>query len=198
MRVVGLTGGIATGKSTVARMLAEAGAHVVDADLLAREVVAPGRPAWEAIVARFGRGVLLADGQIDRERLAAIVFHDPDQRRALDRIVHPAVFEAMAQRLAVLETQDPEGVAILDIPLLFETGMDGNLAEVILVYAPEAVQHQRLMQRNGLSAEAAAARIKAQLPIEEKRRRAGVVIDNSGRLEATRAQVARLWRQWHV
>ena len=196
MKVIGLTGGIATGKSTVSRMLAAAGAHVVDADQLAREVVEPGQPAWEAIVEHFGRGILLADRRIDRERLGDMVFHDPAKKALLDRIVHPAVFDAMARRLARLEKEDPGGVAILDIPLLFETGKERGLDEVVLVYAPEAVQRERLMRRNGLSFEAAEARINAQMPIEEKRRRAAVVIDNSGDLEATRKQVERLWHRW--
>ncbi len=196
MKVIGLTGGIATGKSTVSRMLAEAGAHIIDADQLAREVVEPGLPAWEAIVEHFGRAILLADGRIDRQRLGDIIFHDPGQKAVLDNIVHPAVFEAMARRLACLEKTDPGGVAILDIPLLFETGMDRGLDEVILVYAPEAAQRERLMRRNELSAEAAGARIKAQMPIVEKRCRASIVIDNSGDLEGTRVQVAQLWRNW--
>ena len=112
MKVIGLTGGIATGKSTVSRMLAEAGAHVIDADRLAREVVEPGQPAWEAVVAHFGRGILRPDGRLDRERLADIVFHDPAQKAALDRIVHPAVFEAMARCLAEIEKTAPEGIEI--------------------------------------------------------------------------------------
>ena len=196
MKVIGLTGGIATGKSTVSRMLAEAGAHIIDTDQLAREVVEPGQPAWEAIVEHFGHAILLADGRIDRDRLGDIIFHDPAQKAVLDNIVHPAVFEAMARRLAQMEKQAPDGVAILDIPLLFETGMERNLAEVILVYAPETAQRERLMRRNGLSAEAAAARISAQMPIAEKRRRASIVIDNSGDLEGTRVQVAQLWCNW--
>ena len=196
MKVVGLTGGIATGKSTVSRMLAEAGARIIDADRLARDVVQPGQPAWQAVANHFGPAILQPDGQIDRQRLGALIFHDPGQKAALNRIVHPAVFEAMARHLAAIEKQAPHSVVILDVPLLFESGMHQDLTEVIVVYAPESVQLQRLMARDGLARVEAAARIGAQMAIEEKRRRASVVIDNSGDPEATRAQVQRLWRRW--
>ena len=196
MKVVGLTGGIATGKSTVSEMLAEVGARIIDADRLARDVVQPGLPAWQAVVDHFGPSILQADGQIDRQRLGTVIFHDPGQKAALDRIVHPAVFEAMARHLAAIEKQAPHSVVILDVPLLYESAMDRDLTEVIVVYAPESLQLQRLMMRNGLTREEAAARVGAQMSIEEKRRRASVVIDNSGDLEATRTQVQRLWCRW--
>jgi dephospho-CoA kinase len=195
MKIVGLTGGIATGKSTVARLLAEFGARIIDADALAREVVDRGHPAFDAVVARFGAAILKSDGTIDRDRLAARVFADPEEKAALERIVHPAVAEAMAARLADIEAADPHGVVVLDVPLLFEAKMDAGLALVVVVYAPEAKQMERLTRRNGLSRDDAQARIRAQMPMAEKRRRADVVIDNSGSLDATRSQTEALWRR---
>ncbi len=195
MNVVGLTGGIATGKSTVSRMLAAAGAYIIDADVLARDVVQPGLPAWNAVVKSFGRQILHEDQTIDRDRLAAVVFDDPQRKAELERIVHPAVGEAMAAQLAAIAASAPDSVVVLDVPLLYEAKMDAGLALVIVVYAPEAVQLERLILRNGLSREEARARIAAQMPIAEKRRRAGVVIDNSGSLESTRQQVQALWRK---
>jgi len=194
MKVVGLTGGIATGKSTVSTMLAEAGARIIDADELAREVVRPDLPAWEAVVAHFGPGILQADRTIDRDRLGALIFQDPGLKAVLERIVHPAVAEAMAARLAEFARNAPDSVLVLDVPLLYEAKMDAGLERVIVVYAPENVQLERLIRRNGLSRAEALARIGAQMPIAEKRRRADTVIDNSGSLAATGDQVRALWR----
>ncbi len=194
MITVGLTGGIATGKSTVARILREAGAHVIDADRIAREAVGRGRPAWRDIVEHFGKGVLRPDGEIDRARLGNIIFNDPDQQAALNRIVHPRVFADIEARRARIAETAPHAVVVLDIPLLFEAGSRRNLAEVIVVYAPEPVQLARLMQRDGLSRRDALARIRSQMPIEEKRQRATRVIDNSGDLAATRRQALAVYR----
>ena len=187
MRLIGLTGGIASGKSLVAAALAEAGARVIDADRLAREVVARGTPAWEAIVARFGRDVLRADGEIDRPRLGAIVFGDAAARHDLNAIVHPRVAERTAQLLAAIAAETPDAVVVLDIPLLYEAGLDAGLEAVIVVSVPEALQIKRLMARDRLSREQALARIRAQMPMEQKRARATLVIDNSGEPAATRA-----------
>ena len=189
MIVVGLTGGIASGKSTVAGFLRQAGARIVDADRIARAVVAPGGPAYAEIVALFGPTILLPDGQIDRKRLGGIIFNDPAQQAALNAIVHPRVFERFGVVIERMAAHSPDAVVVLDVPLLFETGMQRDLAEVIVVYVPEALQLQRLMARDDLSAQDAMARIRSQLPIEEKRRRATIVIDNSGSRSATR-QVA--------
>jgi dephospho-CoA kinase len=194
MIVVGLTGGIASGKSTVAKMLADAGAEVVDADDIARRAVGKGRPAWKKIVCRFGGVVLRPDGEIDRPRLAAMVFGDTGRKLTLNRIVHPYVRKQIAADLARLRTSRPEAVVVLDIPLLFEAGMHRGLAEIIVVYAPQSEQYRRLMQRNHLSPQEATARIRSQMPIEEKRRRATVVIDNSGSREHTRRQTLALYR----
>ncbi|RLB97649.1 MAG: dephospho-CoA kinase [Deltaproteobacteria bacterium] len=195
MKIVGLTGGIASGKSTVSRLLAEAGARIIDADVLARQAVEPGQPAFAAVVEHFGSGVLKSDGTIDRDQLAAEVFADPGQKARLERIIHPAVAHAMAARLAEIEATAPESTVVLDVPLLFEAGMDAGLDLVVVVDAPEAVQLERLMKRSGLSRADALARIRSQMPMAEKRRRADVVIDNSGSLASTRSQVLALWRR---
>ena len=147
MIVAGLTGGIGTGKSTVAAVFAEAGAVIIDADEIARDVVAKGRPAWCRIVAHFGRNVLLPDGDIDRKKLGEIIFNDPRQKVHLDRIVHPHVIAETGQQLKEIERVQPQAVVILDVPLLIEAGMDRDLDDVIVVYTPEAIQLKRLMRQ---------------------------------------------------
>jgi dephospho-CoA kinase len=178
--IVGLTGGIATGKTTVADMFRRAGAHIIDADRIAHQVVTPGQPAWDAIVATFGAQVLRSDGAIDRERLGAVVFKDAGLRKKLEDIVHPRVWSRMGEQIEWHRRQSPGGLIILDVPLLIETGRHSALAEVILVYTPQSIQMQRLMHRDGISRQAALERIHAQMPIEEKRLLATTVIDNSG------------------
>ncbi|MDP4856894.1 MAG: dephospho-CoA kinase [Desulfobacterales bacterium] len=189
MIVAGLTGGIGTGKSTVAAVFAEAGAVIIDADEIARDVVAKGRPAWCRIVAHFGKDVLLPDGDIDRKKLGAIIFNDARQKTHLDRIVHPHVMAETEQQLTEIERIQPQAVVILDVPLLIEAGMDRDLDEVIVVYAPEAVQLKRLMRRDRLTAAEGLSRIRSQMPIEEKKMRATVVIDNSASPAVTRKRV---------
>lgn len=186
MIVAGLTGGIGTGKSTVAAIFEKAGATVIDADKIAKDVVQPGRPAWQKIVEQFGRNVLQPDGGIDRKRLADIIFNSPQQKNRLDRIVHPFVIAETERRLKEIERDHPESVVILDIPLLIEAGMDRDLAEIIVVYVPEAIQQKRLMRRDRLNATEALARIRAQMPIDEKKTRATILIDNSASPAETR------------
>jgi dephospho-CoA kinase len=189
MIVAGLTGGIGTGKSTVAAVFAEAGAVIIDADEIARNVVAKGRPAWCRIVAHFGRDILLPDGDIDRKKLGAIIFNDAQQKAHLDRIVHPHVIAETEQRLKEIERVQPQAVVILDVPLLIEAGMDRDLDEVIVVYTPEAVQLKRVMRRDRLTAAEGLSRIRSQMPIEEKKMRATVVIDNNASPAITRKRV---------
>jgi dephospho-CoA kinase len=193
MIVAGLTGGIGTGKSTVAAVFAEAGAVIIDADEIARDVVAKGRPAWCRIVAHFGRDVLLPDGDIDRKKLGAIIFNDPRQKVHLDRIVHPHVIAETEKQLKEIESVQPQAVVILDVPLLIEAGMDRDLDDVIVVYTPEAVQLKRLMHRDRLTAAEGLSRIRSQMPIEEKKRRATVVIDNSASPAVTRQRVLKVF-----
>lgn len=192
MRVIGLTGGIATGKSTVAAMLAGHGAVLVDADLLAREVLAAGQPGLEEVQARFGPDIIDDDGALDRARLAAIVFADPGARADLEAITHPRISALMQERIrAALASQAP--LAVADIPLLFERGRDATFPETLLVYAPRQVQLQRLRERHGWDETAARQRLEAQIPIDDKRARATWVIDNGGSLAATAAQVESWW-----
>lgn len=188
MIIAGLTGGIASGKSTVSGLLAEAGARIIDADSIAREVVEPGTPAYDELIAFFGRGILLADGEIDRKRLGDIIFNDSAKKAHLNAIIHPRVYRRTEEMIAGIASQSPDVVVILDIPLLLEARMKRHLAEVIVVYVPEHLQLQRLMARDRIDAKAALARIHSQMPIEEKRHLATIVIDNSGTLADTRSQ----------
>jgi dephospho-CoA kinase len=184
--IAGLTGGIASGKSTVSAFLEKAGALIVDADKIAREVVRKGQPAWREIVDAFGQAILLPDGEINRVLLGEIIFNDPAQQQVLNRIVHPGVISETAARLSEIEKKQPVAVVILDVPLLIESGMDTGLSDIIVVYVPESVQIQRLIARDVLTPAQALARIRSQMPIEEKKKRATIVIDNSGSLENTR------------
>ncbi|MEE4264357.1 MAG: dephospho-CoA kinase [Desulfobacteraceae bacterium] len=195
MIVVGLTGSIATGKSSVASVFREAGAKVIDADRLARAAVKKGTPAWQTVVDTFGPGILLPNGEIDRPQLGAVIFNDPIQRDRLNAIVHPYVIAETAKMLKQIEIQDPQAVVVLDVPLLFEAGMDEGLDEIIVVYVPESVQRQRLMARDRLTLKEAMARIRTQIPIEEKKNRATIVIDNSTEPSVTRAQTLAVYQE---
>ena len=192
MRLIGVTGGIATGKTTVDRMLAAHGATVIDADELAREVVCPGEPALEEVAARFGRDLIRPDGSLDRTRLGRLVFSDPGARRDLERITHPRITELTGARVATALT-GPAPLVVVDIPLLFENAREAMFEGVLLVYAPAEVQVERLRERNGLDEAAALQRLAAQLPIDEKRGRATWIIDNSGLLDATSRAVDHWW-----
>lgn len=197
MLIVGLTGGIATGKSTVARRLKELGARLIDADHLAREVVEPGEPAFEEIRARFGPEVIGPDGRIDRARLGEIIFRDEKAREDLESIIHPRVRQRIRTTIERLRQEGDDCVIVCDIPLLFETGAALEWVDrTLVVYAPKEVQRERLIRRSGLDPQEADRRIAAQLPTEEKVRRADDVIDNSGDLENTLQQVDRLWKEW--
>jgi dephospho-CoA kinase len=195
--VVGLTGGIASGKSTVSGMLARAGAIVMDADIIAREVVEPGQKAWQEIRRVFGDKVLHPDGSVDRKTLGDLIFSNPHLRKQLEHIIHPRVRSAIAQRVARICQNRPDALVIQDVPLLYETGMDSGLAEVIVVYVPGHIQLQRLMQRDGLVRRQALERIAAQLPMEEKRQKATIVIDNSRSLRMTENQVQKVYFELH-
>jgi dephospho-CoA kinase len=194
-RLIGLTGGIATGKSTAARFFEEAGVPVVDADQLARRVVEPGRPALEEIRRAFGDGVVGPDGRLDRAALGALVFRDRAARSRLEAIVHPRVAEEAEGEVQRLLAEAPEGVVVYDVPLLYETGAAGRFDLVAVVYVPRAEQLRRLRQRDGLSREDAERRLASQLDIEEKARRADAVLDNRGSREELRAQVRELVRR---
>jgi len=194
--IIGLTGGIACGKSTVAAMLAELGAFVVDADRIAREVVMPGEPALAEVAAVFGQAVIRDDGSLDRKKLGEIVFADPEKRKRLEAILHPAIRERMWATIRRVKADEPGRIVVADIPLLYETGQEHLYDGVIVVYVPRVVQIERLLQRNPELSEAQAReRIQAQMDIERKKELADWVIDNSGDPEATRRQVEALWRR---
>ena len=195
MIVAGLTGGIATGKSTVAAIFEAAGARLIDADRIARDAVRKGAPAYHDTVAHFGEAVLQGDGEIDRKRLAAVIFNDPAEQRSLERIVHPQVKQEITRRLDRIRRETPDALVIVDVPLLFESGMDRGLAVAIVVYVPEQIQLERLMARDALTQPEALARIRAQMPIEKKKSLATLVIDNSGSLERTRDQTLEVYRR---
>ncbi|WP_044640863.1 dephospho-CoA kinase [Risungbinella massiliensis] len=189
--VVGLTGGIASGKSTVSKMFAKRGAKIVDADEIARNVVEPGTPGLEKIVETFGSHLL--DGtHLNREALGAIVFSDENARKRLNAIIHPLVRQEM-HRQTDLYRKHQEAVVIWDVPLLYESQLTEFVKKVIVVYVPKEVQLERLQKRNQLTETEALQRIQAQMSIEEKRQIADYVIDNQGSLSSTESQVDRLW-----
>jgi dephospho-CoA kinase len=192
MRVLGLTGGIGSGKSMVDAIFRDLGAEVIDADALAREVVEPGQPALAEIVASFGSDVLLPDGRLNRPQLAALIFGDAAARQRLNAITHPRIRRRMTEEVAARAART--GVLILDIPLLYENGRTGDVEKVIVVWVDQATQQRRLMDRDGLTEEQARQRIDAQMPLEEKRRRADHVIVNSGSPQSTRRQVEAIYR----
>lgn len=193
MLIVGLTGGIASGKSTVSAIFKKAGAIIIDADLIARQVVVPGLPAWRSIKAVFGDRVIGPDGAIDRTVLGEMVFNHRGLRKRLEGIIHPEVRKRIDQEVDRLRRSDADAVVIQDVPLLLETGMTDGLAEIIVVYTTSEVQLKRLMIRDGIGVDAARKRINAQMPLSEKRGRATIVIDNSGERSVTQQQTLKIY-----
>ena len=193
MLLVGLTGGIGAGKSTVARLLAEHGAVVIDADSIVRELQQPGTNVFRAIVDRFGSHVVAADGTLDRVRLADIVFRNDDARSALNGIVHPAVYAVMSERIAAVKDEDR--VVVLDIPLLAEAGGSGGMDAVVVVEADDEMRVARVVAERSLDHEDVRARMAAQASSEQREALADVVIRNNGAVEDLEAQVADVWEQ---
>jgi dephospho-CoA kinase len=192
--VIGLTGGIASGKSSVAAMLRALGAQIVDADQLAREVVEPGQPALAEVAERFGQDMLDAGGRLDRKRMAERVFSDARARAALNAIIHPQI--AIASRAALAGLREAgHGLAIYEAALLVENQVHRGLDGLIVVSAPDPVQIERLCRRDGIDEAAARARLASQLPLADKVAEADWVIDNSGPVEQTRSQVEKVWRE---
>ena len=191
--LVGLTGGIGSGKSLVAELLAAHGATIIDADVLAREAVAPGTPGLAQVRERFGTGVLRPDGSLDRAALGRIVFGDPIARRDLEAIIHPAV----RARAAALAAAAPEGAVVVQvIPLLVETGQQGHFDQVVVVDVEPEVQLSRIVRRDGLSEAEARARLRAQASREARLAAANVVLRNNGNRDDLAAAVDRLWAEW--
>ena len=179
MRIIGLTGGIASGKSTVSRILQSMGAVAIDADAIAHELAEPGAPLYEAYITHWGAGILTPEGTLDRRKIGEIVFVDEDERRWLDDVSHPLLYREVQRRLAALRTSDVQTV-VLDAPLLFEAGWERLADETWVVVLPRDIQLRRLMARNHYTEEEALSRMESQLSQEEKMRRADVVIDNRG------------------
>jgi dephospho-CoA kinase len=193
LKLIGLTGGAGSGKSTVSAMLKELGATVIDADEAAHAAYEPGSPGFESVVREFGPEYV-RDGRIDRARLGELVFHDDAARHRLNAIVHPLVRDWMAERTADAIEGGAE-VVVQDVPLLFENGLERLYSTTLLVYVPEALQVKRLVEGRGLSEDRAKAMIASQMPTENKRMLAAHLVDNSGSREATRRQVDRIWRE---
>lgn len=195
MIVAGLTGGIATGKSTVSKMFRDEGAVIIDADKIAHNVVKKGEPAWQQIRDYFGNEILLPNEEINRAYLGDIVFNDVAKKKVLNEIVHPFVLEKMAEELKQAEETRRGSTVILDVPLLIESGMHkGIMSDVILVYIPERLQLERLIARDNISVADATARIKSQMPIDEKKNYADIVIDNSKSIDETRKRTIEVFR----
>jgi dephospho-CoA kinase len=188
VKLVGLTGGIASGKTTVAKILEQLGAAIVDADVLSREVVEPGQPAWQEIVATFGYDLLQADRTLDRQKLRAIIFDKPEARKQLEAIIHPRVRALAAEKIRAHQ-EAGHAVVVYVVPLLFEGNLQDGLRPVILVACDVNIQRQRLVARDQLEVAAAQKHIDAQMSLEEKRRLADYVIENNGSLADLERQV---------
>jgi dephospho-CoA kinase len=192
--VLGVTGGIASGKSTVVDMLKAMGAPAIDFDVLAREVVEPDKPAWKEIVAYFGEQVLQGDRTLDRKKLSDVVFRDIEKRKRLESFTHPRIHEEFVRRLNEIVKQDSEAIVLVDVPLLIELNLQYMFHKTLLVHVPPTIQIERLVKRDGISKEEAADRLKAQLPIDEKVGYVDFVIHNDTSLSETRKQVEELWQ----
>ncbi len=192
MVIVGLTGGIGSGKSTVAGMFEDEGAHVIDFDHLARLVVEPDKAAWRDIIDYFGPEIMSSDRTLNRSALAEIVFSDNKSRKALEGFTHPRIFEERDALIKAIKRKDPFSIVIIDFPLLFELDLNKRFDKVILVYVPRDVQLGRLIKRDGIVKKGVEKRLDAQRPIEEKRSLSDYIIDNEGSLNDTRDQVRKV------
>lgn len=193
MRIIGLTGGIASGKSSVSKMLSDLGAAIIDADVIARDVVQPGQKVFQKIIEEFGDNILKADGTIDRKKLGYLVFNDRDKLNMLNSITHPEIIRIIEERVEDIRTEGKYDVIVIDAPLLLESGMKTMVDEVWLVFADMDTQLKRLMLRDRLDIDTARDRIMSQMPMEEKIKLSHRIIDNSKDLEHTKKQVLMLW-----
>ena len=195
MLIVGLTGGIASGKSLVTRVLRDLGAHVIDADKIVHNLLAPGQEACSEVVAHFGQDIQLPDGSIDRRKLGDIVFNHPEERAWLNQCIHPRVFEAYHTQVMHLRERQPDAVVVLDAALLIETGYHRKMDKLVVVYASPQEQVKRLMARDRFTLEQALARIASQMPLDEKRKYADSVIENTGTREETERQAREVFEK---
>lgn len=197
MPLLALTGGIASGKSTIARLLAQHGAVIVDADAIVRELQAPGSPVLDQIAAAFGPGVIAGDGNLDRAALGAVVFSDDDARRRLNALIHPAVAAESGRRFAAAFAADPDAVVVYDVPLLVEARADDPWDLIVVAHAPASLREERLVALRGLTPADARARLASQVDDDTRLAVADVIIDTAGSLAETSAQVEALWRRLH-
>lgn len=193
--LVGLTGGIASGKSTACRIFRELGAHIVDADQVSRDLVEPFSPVWKEIVEEFGQEILNENNEIDRPKLAGIIFADPEERLRLERIIHPRIADEIGRRVEELEKVHPDGIIIVDAALMIEVGQHENFDRLVVVYADEDTQARRLMDRDLIGKADAWSRIEAQMPLSRKIEYADFVIDNNGSPQHTRQEVERVYHE---
>jgi dephospho-CoA kinase len=195
MLLVGLTGGIASGKSLVARVFKDLGAHVIDADRIVHELLGPRQEAWKEVLDHFGRGILLPDDVIDRRKLGEIVFNNTEERQWLNACLHPKVFDAYTCRVKHLRQREPGAIVVLDAALLIETGYHRTMDTVVVVYADREQQIARIMARDALSRDEALARIESQMPLAEKRGHADHVIDNTGEPDETKRRAVEVFEK---
>ncbi len=194
MLKIGLTGGVATGKSSVAKMFEKEGAFLIDMDKVAREVVKPGARAWEEIVKSFGRDILLSDGNIDRKKLGAIIFNDISKRRQLEDITHPVILKETDRLLDKIYKKDPKAIVVIEIPLLIEKNLMNFVDVVVLVYVPTEIQLKRLTKRDKITIREAREKIKSQIPIDEKVPLADYIVNNEGSLYKTCEEVKKIYQ----
>ena len=195
LMLLGVTGGIASGKSVVAGMMEERGARLIDFDLLSRVVVKPGKPAYEEIVSFFGEEVLLADKTLDRKKLKEIVFQDPEKLRKLERFTHPRIWDEFLLQIEGFAREKGPFIIGVVVSLLIETNMQSLFDHLLMVYVPEEVQFKRLIERDAISPELAGNIIRSQMSVEEKKGYCDLIVDNSGSPEQTRKQVEEIWRK---
>ncbi len=195
MLIIGLTGGVASGKTAISQALEEEGAYIIDADQIARELVQPRAPAWDGIVRAFGKAILLEDGTIDRKKLADKVFADPKQRELLNQILHPLITEEMDRRTREIGKKDPEAIAVIDAPLLIEVGYHRKVDKLIVVTSTQTQQIERLKERDGISSEEAVRILSSQMRVEEKAKLADFVIRNEGSLADARERVKEVFQE---
>ena len=190
---IGLTGGLASGKSLVAWIFKSLGCALIDTDAIARDVVVPGTAGWQAVVKEFGPHILAENNTIDRPKLAGIIFNDAGRREILNSILHPLIMRAVREQAAAIEAGDPDAVVVVDVPLLIECGMQDDFDEVVVVWTPRETQISRMMQRDGLPEAEARQRLAAQLPLDQKKAYATFVVENDADEEKTEAQVRRIF-----
>ena len=195
MLIVGLTGGVASGKTAVSRVLREEGAYIIDADQIARELVQPHKPAWNELVRAFGKEILQEDGSIHRRKLADKVFTDPEQRKVLNQILHPRIKEEMDRRTKEIGQKDPEAIVVIDAPLLVELGVYRKVDQLIVITSTQMQQMERLKERDGRSPEEALRLFSSQMPVEEKVKLADFVIRNEGSLEETKKKAKEVFKE---